>query len=227
MNIRAAADCREVVDCCDCIMVLAPNDSDKHEELADYALRSGKPVYIDKTFAPTRAAAQRMFELADQHRTPLMSTSALRYSRAVQENSQSGQCRFFSGFGGGQWFEVYAVHQVEMVVALCGVGARRVMVETAGTAGAADIAYDDGRMARIQHDPFLNGFQVMVGRERNFQFYDLGNDPYFARLMETIAQFFLTGVSAVPREQTLEAMAILEAIHAGIQTPGEWVNVPH
>jgi hypothetical protein len=57
-RVRQADSLKQVVRECDAIIVLSPNNMEFHEELADLPLRSGKPVYVDKTFAPTVAGAR-------------------------------------------------------------------------------------------------------------------------------------------------------------------------
>lgn len=79
-GIQLLDSIEEVVEQSDYLVVLSPDHPEYHEELAQLALQSGKPTYIDKTFAPDRAAALRMFELAEKHRTPMYSTSALRFA---------------------------------------------------------------------------------------------------------------------------------------------------
>jgi hypothetical protein len=44
----------------------------------------GKTTFVDKTFAPDVATAERIFKKADQHKAALQSSSALRYT-AVQK----------------------------------------------------------------------------------------------------------------------------------------------
>ena len=73
-KVGRAASKEKLVRECDAIVVLSPDNMERHEELADLALRSGKPVYVDKTFAPTVAAARRMFAKAREHGTPMYSS---------------------------------------------------------------------------------------------------------------------------------------------------------
>jgi hypothetical protein len=225
MNIAPAASPEEVVDNCDCIMVLAPNNSEKHEELAEYALASGKPVYIDKTFAPGRAAAQRLFERAKKYNTPLMSSSALRYSKAVIECATPGECEYFCGFCGGLWFDVYAVHQVEQMVALCGVDADKVIVNCCGNGRVGDVVFSNGRLGRVNYDTSFD-YMFSVRKESGKTiFTSLEGDKYFKRLMDKIAEFFVTGKSPIDPEQTCTVCAIVEALRTAEKTPGEWVKV--
>ena len=55
----------EVIEKSDVLIVLSPDNPEMHEELCDLPLKSGKLVYIDKTFAPDKTAAERIFEKAD------------------------------------------------------------------------------------------------------------------------------------------------------------------
>ena len=51
---------KEVCDAVDVIMVLAPNNPELHRELVEDAFRSGKLVYVDKTFAPDYKTAREI-----------------------------------------------------------------------------------------------------------------------------------------------------------------------
>jgi len=53
-------------------------------------MRSGKPTFVDKTFAPNAAAAERIFNLAAKHKTPVWSSSALRFVDALTEFFATG-----------------------------------------------------------------------------------------------------------------------------------------
>lgn len=57
-----------------------PSFPELHEGMAHIPLKSGKPVYIDKIFAPDRKTGERIFAHASAHGTPLFSASALRFS---------------------------------------------------------------------------------------------------------------------------------------------------
>ena len=45
---------QKVIDNSDALIVLSPDNPEMHEELCDLPLKSGKPVYVDKTFALTK-----------------------------------------------------------------------------------------------------------------------------------------------------------------------------
>src|SRR5688572_26946412 len=64
----------------DFYMVLAPSNPEVHFDLCRRILPFRKPTYVDKTFAPDHATAQKIFALADESGTPIQTTSALRYT---------------------------------------------------------------------------------------------------------------------------------------------------
>ena len=45
----------------DCYAVLAPSNPEVHETLCQRVFPCGKPTYVDKTFAPDLATAERIF----------------------------------------------------------------------------------------------------------------------------------------------------------------------
>lgn len=79
-GVRRVGSVEELVDRSDCIAVLSPDNPELHLALSEYALKSGKPTYIDKTFAPDKATAEKLFALAKEHGTPMYSTSSLRFA---------------------------------------------------------------------------------------------------------------------------------------------------
>ncbi|MDD5599576.1 MAG: Gfo/Idh/MocA family oxidoreductase, partial [Victivallaceae bacterium] len=228
MNIVQAASIEQVVDGCDCICVLSPDNSERHEDLADLALRSGKPVYIDKTFAPSLAAAKRMFAKAKEYGTPLMSSSALRYAPELEKalTEIDGQAiNSVLTVGGGGSFEIYAIHQLEMLVKLLGSGAVRVLQSTNGVSHSMLIDYADQRRGAFNFIPG-QGFQITAqyGDLKSIHF-DRMTD-FFPCFIEAMLEFFDTGICLIPESETLEIAALIEAGTAALRQPGVWVKVP-
>ncbi|MFA6714953.1 MAG: Gfo/Idh/MocA family oxidoreductase [Victivallaceae bacterium] len=228
MNIVQASSIEQVVDECDCICVLSPDNSERHEDLADLALRSGKPVYVDKTFAPSLAAAKRMFAKAKEFGTPLMSSSALRYAPEL-ENAQAeinGQTiNSMLTVGGGGSFEIYAIHQLEMLVKLLGTGAARVLQSTNGISHSMLIDYADQRRGAFNFIPG-QGFQITAqyGEAKSIHVGQMTD--FFPCFIEAMLKFFDSGISLIPESETLEIAALIEAGTAALRQPGVWVDVP-
>ena len=228
-GVQKATGIQEVVDRCDCIVVLSPDNAERHEDLADLPLRSGKPVYIDKPIAPSVAAARRLFEKAHSHSTPIMSCSAVRFApalrQALDEKIAGQSVHFASTRGGGSSFDVYAIHQVEMLVMLLGAGAEKVMQCGNQYARLMVIHYGDGRRGAINMiaaHPF--GLSAQYGDGECISIDTI--DEFFPQFIEAMLHFFETGVSPIPEEQALEIAALVEAGTAALEAPYQWVKVP-
>ena len=217
-NVEQLDTIEELVEKSDYIIVLSPDNPEHHERLSKLALMSGKPVYIDKTFAPDFASAVRMFELAKEHNTPMFSTSALRFAEGFAGYPDSKVNRdnieYVATLGPG-YFDNYSVHQVEMIVSLMGVGAKRLKSLSTGNGRILIVEYKDGRrasMLQMQDMPFQASIQLKDGSGVLVnQFADM-----FPRLISEILDFFETGDIPVPTEETLAIMAIIEAGHKAL-----------
>jgi predicted dehydrogenase len=227
MGISAGKSIEQVVENCDAICILAPSNPEVHERLAQIPLRSGKPIYIDKPFAPDRASAERLFELADKHDTPLMSSSALRFATellsAKKEIYTEQKVLFAGARGGGKSFEEYGIHQVEMIASLMGLGARRVM--QCGNAGTHHlvIAYEDLRRATVTINASLPFAIAVCGEKKSVPLDKLSD--FFPNLTSAILQFFSSGVSPINPMETIEIAAIVAAGIDALNTKDQWVHV--
>lgn len=212
----------EVCEKSDFIVVLSPDNAEQHERLGREALMSGKPVYMDKTFAPDLAAAQRMFALAEEHNTRLCSSSALRCTRNLDPLKGDENIVSFATTGPGR-LDNYAVHQVEMIVSVMGTRAKRVMVAGGEHSRQVTIDYGKGRYAsfvQMEQLDFVCNAAWADGHGETIVPID-----YFPNFMGDMLSFFLGGAAVAPREETLAVIAILDAALAAARKPGEWTKV--
>ena len=223
-NVTPLGSIEELVDKSDCICVLAPSNPEVHEELAKAALKSGKPVYVDKPFAPDRAAAERMVEVAKKYNTPLMSSSALRFGNELMELRQkdiSPLC--VSTCGGGRNFPEYAIHQIEMIVSLLGTGARKLQVCGDDKKLTVTMLYDDERLASMNYSPYWGFTLAAASDEKGQQLNTMTN--IFPNLLQKILEFYKSGVNPIPVAETIEIAAILDAVVKGMAQPGSWISI--
>jgi len=226
-GVQQANSLAEVVEECDCLVVLSPDNPEYHEELADLPLRSGKPIYIDKPFAPTLATAERMIAKARQHETPLMSSSALRFGselEAMLHGCLAGLPVHFVATRGGGNFLTYAIHQLEMLVMTLGTGARRVMQCGLPETPIMIIDYADGRRGMINLIPG-QPFQMSVffGEQQTRVINSM--DDFFPHFIDSMLEFFITRQSVVDLNETLEITALVETGLLALKTPDVWVPV--
>ncbi|GIP30251.1 hypothetical protein J23TS9_53810 [Paenibacillus sp. J23TS9] len=214
----------EVIAQSDYLIVLSPDNPEQHEALAELPLASGKPTYMDKTFAPDRAAALRLFERAAKHQTALYSSSALRYAAEYAEVERAG-IRVISSLGPGA-FENYSIHQIEPVVALMGTDAKRVMFVGTETAPTLLIEFGGGRQATIQQPgagcPFMMAVNYDSGACRVLQ----PASDYFQSFIRDLVTFFETGQSTVQPDETIAIMTIIEYGLIAAKQPYQWMELP-
>jgi predicted dehydrogenase len=118
----------------DCFMILAPSNPELHLQLCEAVFPFGKTTYVDKTFAPDTPTAKKIFALADQHKTAIQTTSALRYTNVQShvKDRNHGTIRHMIAWGGGSSFAEYAIHPVELLISCMGAEATSLMRRTDG-----------------------------------------------------------------------------------------------
>ena len=222
--VEPVASIDEIVARSDALVVLAPSNPEVHQRLAEVPLQSGKPVYIDKPFADSLKTARALFELADNHHTPLMSCSALRFADQLLATAAAAKnITFAATVGGGSSFWEYSIHQVEMLVTLLGTGTRRVI--QCGNAQTAHliVEYGDERRACLTLDPRCGFTWQAMTDEKAIGPVAAGN--FWGRFIDALLGFLISGESAIPRQQTLEIAALVETGILALQQPDQWVEV--
>lgn len=222
-GIELLGSIEEVVEASDYLIVLAPDHPEFHEELATAALQSGKPTYVDKTFAPDRRTAKLLIKTARRSGTPLFSSSALRFASEYAAANRQGIDRICS-FGPGAYGN-YAVHQIEPIVSLMGCEAERVMF--IGKEGAEEllIGFSGGRQAEIHH--YCDSPFTMTLNYRSDPCVTLKvESDFFSELIRNMVQFFQTGKPPFDSEETVSIITIIECGLKAARTPYQWVELP-
>jgi len=209
MGITPASSIEEVVDKCDCICVLAPANPEVHEELAEYALASGKPVYIDKPFAPSSEAAKRLFARAEAYNTPLMSSSALRFAQElISGKLQAAEPDILTTTGGGRSYREYGIHQLEMIVAVMGTDVENIIVSGNTQNASVILEYSGGRRAVLAYSMSYPFSLTASNGKESFVYPAVQN--HFENLTAAMLDFFATGISSVPKAETFAIAELLE-----------------
>lgn len=228
-QVEALASMEELVEKSDYIIVLSPDHPEHHEKLARIPLMSGKPVFVDKTFSPDLKSGVRMFELAAQFRTPMFSSSALRFTKELagypDANVNRDSLEFVATLGTGTYgYENYAVHQFEMIVSLLGPGAARIKSLSSEHGRLLIVEYPGGRrasMLQIVTAPFQLSMQLKNGEGIIIN----ECSDIFTRMVHAMLDFFETGQPAAPKEETLAIMALIEAGRKALASYDTWVKV--
>jgi len=220
MGIPQAKTIDEVCEKCDAIIVLSPDNCEMHEELCQKPLRTGKRVYVDKTFAPDYETAKRIFDIAEASGTPCYSTSALRYEEGYKNLEGVDAIASWGPFG----FETYSIHQLEPIMMLIKSKPQKVMYVPGVNSYTVTIVFEDGRVATLTG--FANGGEFMMNiSSGDTEKVITANSDYFHGFIVNLVNFFKTGEGAVPHQETLNIMAVRGAGIKAIEKPCEWIEI--
>ncbi|WP_409344543.1 hypothetical protein [Paenibacillus sp. MBLB4367] len=222
-GIELLGSIEEVVAKSDYLIVLSPDYPEFHEELAMLPLQSGKPTYVDKTFAPDRQTAKLLFDTAAKHGTPLYSSSALRFATEYAGADKQG-IDTISSIGPGK-YDNYSIHQIEPIVSLMGSEAERVMFIGTERSTALLIGFSGGRTATIHHFGD-SGFSLSVGYETGKSVSLKAESNFFAEFIKDLVRFFETGETTVDPSETIAVITIIQYGFQAMQTPYQWVELP-
>lgn len=223
MGLRLCGSAQELLDSVDAVLVMAADNADWKKEVLPEALKSGKPVFVDKTFASSREEGKCFFEQAKEHGTPVFSSSAQRYCASIIDylKREKGNTRFMSTVGPHD-LSNYAVHQFEPIVAVMGTGVQRVKGFAVGDKVTQLLLdYGDGRMASFTQTPNpWAEFNFMVSDGESGERLD--SSDFYINTMCAILEFFQTGLPPVTEAETLEVLGLIAAAKDARQHPDEW-----
>ena len=214
----------EVVEKSDCIIVLSPDNPERHWDLCQKPLRSGKRVYVDKTLALEKSTAEALVKLAEENNTPFFSTSALRFADELKDIDREGIC-FINSRGPGN-FDTYSIHQIEPIVVLMGSKAKRIMSVGNGKYESMVIEFEGNRSIVMSQYGWTNvDFSMLVNYEdgRTVSVPQMSNT--FPNFIKAMCDFFRTGEIKAAHDETVAIMGIIEAGNKALANPNTWIEI--
>lgn len=224
MGVPLLGSIEEVIEQSDYLIVLSPDFPEYHDELSLLPLQSGKPTYIDKTFAPDRETALRLFERAEKYNTPMYSSSALRFCTEYAEVEKQDIHSICSA--GPGTLENYSIHQIEPIISLMGSDVKRVMFVGTAKTPALVIQFADGRQASINHFGWECPFNMVINYESGHSKLIKPESDFFSLFIQDLIRFFQTGKSIVNPAETVAIITIIEYALIAAKTPFQWVELP-
>ena len=211
------------------VVLLESVDGRPHLAQVTPVLKAGKRVFIDKPLAASLEDARRIIELSKQTGTPIFSSSSVRYHsdipkmRAmpwigsvtrVQANYQLTPLAHHPDL------YYYGIHGVEALYAVMGPGCTRLTRKVAADSDVTTCIWRDGRVGvyngLMKGDPKMPVLQL-TGSGGSA---DTGGPSNYDGLVAEIAQFFHTGRSPVPVEETLEIFEFMTAAQVSKERGG-------
>ncbi|HXW06628.1 MAG TPA: Gfo/Idh/MocA family oxidoreductase [Vicinamibacterales bacterium] len=209
-------------------VILTSVDGRVHLPQARAVIAARKPLFVDKPFTASTKDAVELARLAREHGTPMFSSSSLRFADDVAAIKRDPRVADVTGAitWGPATLEPhhpdlfwYGIHAVEMLYTFMGQGCER--VSRTYTAGADVVTgeWKGGRIGVVRgiRDGAAPYGQVVFGRKAVLfePARDAGATPAkrssYHGLMTAVMEFFRTGRSPVPIDETVEIMAFMEA----------------
>ena len=216
------------------VVLIESVDGRPHLAQAIPVFKAGKKVFIDKPLAGSLADAILIFELARKHKTPVFSSSSLRFATPVQSAKRDpklgkivgcisyGPCTIESHHPDLFW---YGVHGVESLYTFMGPGCKTVARTHTKDTDVATGVWNDGRIGTYRglrsgakdYGNVVFGEKAIVSTEPDKS----GYKP----LVTEIAKFFRTGEPPVSAEETIEIFAFMEAADESKRQNGAPVTI--
>ena len=197
----------------DFFMILAPSNPEVHLDLCRRILPFRKPTYVDKTFAPNHDMAQQIFALADQHETPVQTSSALRYTNVQDEaRKASAKVEHMITWGGGGSFDEYAIHPLELLVSVMGHDATALMRRGTSERAQLLVEFAGGRTGVVNVFPkTTTSFAASFTTEKVTRYVEVDASEIFVNNQSAILDFFSAGKPNIDRRESLTLMRLLDA----------------
>ncbi len=197
----------------DYFMILAPSNPEVHLDLCRRIFPLRKPTYVDKTFAPDYATAQKIFALADDHGTPVQTTSALRYTNVQAEvlKTAPAKVEHMITWGGGGSFGEYAIHPLELLISVMGPEATALMRRGTDERAQLLIEFSGGRTGVVNVFPKTNTpFAASFTTDKATRYLEVDVGKIFANNLAAILDFFSSRRPNIDRRESLALMRLLD-----------------
>lgn len=208
-------DPAQLNEACDYYMVLAPGNPEVHLELCQWVLPFGKATYVDKTFAPDVATAKKIFALADEHGTPIQTSSALRYTnvqpKLAEFEAEEGPLRHIVTWGGGGTFGEYGVHPLELAVSCMGHEASAMTRRGSDQHIQMLLEFSGNRTAVVNvHLNTRTPFAASLTTDATTRYVPVETGDIFTNNTRANFDLFESGEPDVDRRETMTIMRVLE-----------------
>ncbi len=199
------------------VVMLESVDGRPHLEQAIPVIKARKPMFIDKPIAGSLRDAIEIYKLAKKYRTPIWSSSSLRFYPGVQEVANApygdltaavsyGPCSLEPSHPDLFW---YGIHGTEALFTVMGTGCETVVRTSTENTDVVTGTWKDGKAGTFIGLRGARGYSVTAFGTKKVVAQSKGGD-YTPMLVECV-KFFQTGKPPVSMEETIEIYAFMEA----------------
>jgi hypothetical protein len=228
--VSSISDLLDKVD----VVFLESNDGRPHLEQVLPCLEAGKPTFIDKPIAGSLADAIRIFNAAAKTRTPIFSSSSLRFGKNTQSVRQGSIGKVITADTRSPaslepthpdlfW---YGIHGVESLFTTMGTGCLSVKRGTTDD-GKIQVTgtWDGNRTGIFRESSDTRKGYAGTATNAEGKSADVGGFDGYQPLLNQIIHFFRTGVAPVNADETLEIYAFMEAADESKRRNGAEVSL--
>ena len=201
----------------------------KHE--FEQAVACGKPIFVDKPFAPDLATAHALAAYARKRHVPWFSASAMRFGVVSSLKGAKIRSVLVSGPGALRadysldlaW---YGIHSIEMAYEVMGPGVQTVARLHSDNTDVLDMTWKDGRAAVVRLVRPDASFRICVVDTAgdNVTRDNIAID--YGALVSQIVDFLRSGKPPVANAETLEIFSLMDAAQRSMRHAGARVRVP-
>ena len=224
-GVEKCSSIAELGEKVDYIILLSPDNSEKKLGYAKEAFKACKRVFLDKTFTEDYESALEIYKAAEETGAKFFSSSALRYASEIAPYNGNAQSVFV--LGSGVALVDYAVHYLEIIVKMMGVGVEKVRHEQRGNQEWAELCYFDGRKATfaISMAASYLDFAVFVADDKGDSAFMPIDSDFFGAQMADVLRFFESGETSFDGAETLELMKVRDGILQSKAGNGAWITL--
>ena len=235
-GIKIVPTIEELVTHIDAV-ILTSVDGRVHLEQAKPVIAAGKAVFIDKPMAASLADVKTIFELADEAGVPCFSASSLRFFPELQQvlvDTALGRVIGCDAYSPAalephhpdlMW---YGVHGVEIL--FTAMGSECISLSRTFTQGTDLVTglWTDGRIGTFRGTRKGKGhYGATIFFEKGVRNVEPGSGNLYVPLLQEILQFFRTGESPIPQEETIAMFAFMEAADESKERDGARVQLKY
>jgi len=217
LGVEVVNDLEAMVAQVDAVL-LETNDGRPHLEQVIPVLKAGKPCFIDKPIAGSLTDCIAIFELAKHYKTPVFTSSSLRYGKNTQavRGGSIGDvigadtyspCSLEKTHPDLYW---YGIHGCESLFTVMGPGVETVVRTQTDDFELVTGTWNDGRIGTFRG--MRSGKSGYGGKAFGAKgVADVGSYNGYDPLLVEIVKFFKSGQAPVSPEETTDIYAFMEA----------------
>jgi len=199
-------------------VLLETNDGRPHLEQVAPVLKAGKPCFIDKPIAGSLADCLAIFKLAEHYKTPVFSSSSLRFGKNTQaaRNGSLGDINGCSTWSPCSLEKThpdlfwYGIHGVESLFTVMGPGVQTVTRSQTDDFELVTGVWNNGRIGTFRGiRSGKAGYGGTAFGSKNLG--PVGSYDGYAPLVLEIARFFHTREVPIAPAETIDIYAFMEA----------------